>query len=121
MEPDRAPPRPAPGRTVAVVLGATAILLTAAGAFLFRRTESVLRTDPGRSARTPEMLDKLLARADAAERAGDRGSAIVTYRFVIAVGSKGDAELLPYITAARRGLARLGVEAGVQPPAASNP
>ena len=107
MEPDR----PSPSmrlRWFAVVLGAMAIFSAAAGAFLFRRTEVAIRTDPGRSARTPEMLDKLLARAEAAERAGDRGSAIVTYRFVIAVGANGNAELEPYIAAARRGLARLG-------------
>ncbi|HXQ28422.1 MAG TPA: hypothetical protein VN848_04070 [Gemmatimonadales bacterium] len=107
MEPDFTT-APAPGRKLAVVLGATAIILAAAGAFLFHRTESVLRTDPGRSSRTPEMLDKLLARADEAERAGDRGTAIVNYRFVLAVGAKGDSSLLPYITAAQRGLARLG-------------
>jgi hypothetical protein len=108
MESDVNARGPTPGRTTAIVLGAVAILLAGAGAFLFHRTESVLRTDPGRSTRTPEMLDKLLARAEEAERAGDRGSAIVTYRFVIAVGAKGDSELLPYITAAERGLARLG-------------
>ena len=108
MEPDVNARGPTPGRTTAIVLGSVAILLAGAGAFLFHRTESVLRIDPGRSTRTPEMLDKLLARADEAERAGDRGSAIVTYRFVIAVGAKGDSELMPYITAAERGLARLG-------------
>ena len=108
MEPDVLARGPTPGRKTAIVLGGVAILLAGAGAFLFHRTESVLRTDPGRSTRTPEMLDKLLARADEAERAGDRGSAIVTYRFVIAVGAKGDSELMPYIAAAERGLARLG-------------
>jgi hypothetical protein len=108
MEPDVIARTRTPGRTAAIVMGGVAILLAGAGAFLFHRTESVLRTDPGRSTRTPEMLDKLLARAEQAERAGDRGSAIVTYRFVVAVGAKGDSELMPYITAAERGLARLG-------------
>jgi hypothetical protein len=108
MEPDVIAQKRAPRRATGIVLGTVAILLAGAGAFLFRRTESVLRVDPGRSTRTPEMLDKLLARAEEAERAGDRGSAIVTYRFVVAVGAKGDSELMPYITAAERGLARLG-------------
>jgi len=118
MEPD--PVSRTPGTRLAVVMAVTAIILAGAGAFLFHRTASVLATDPGRSSRTPEMLDKLLARADEAERAGDRGSAIVTYKFVVAVGAKGDSELLPYITAAERGLARLGASSG-QPGPTSHP
>jgi hypothetical protein len=110
MEPDLAP-RSHAARTMGLVLGALAIVLAGAGAFLFHRAESVLSTDPGRSSRTPETLDKLLVRAEDAERAGDRGTAIVTYRFVIAVGAKGDSELVPYIAAAERGLARLRASA----------
>lgn len=109
---DTPPTRPR-ARWLAIGLAVVAIASTAAGAFLFSRTQLTLTGDPGRSSRTPETLDKLLARAQDAERAGDFGSAVVAYRFVLAVGAKGDPELEPYMAAARRGLARLG-----QPPEA---
>jgi hypothetical protein len=89
---------------------ALALVLAAGGALWFSRTEVRLRTDPGRSWRTPDVLDKTLARAEQAEHAGDRGAAVAAYRFVLAVGSGGDPVIEPYVAAARRGLARLGVD-----------
>ena len=65
--------------------------------------------------RTPDVLDRMLARAEKAERAGDRGAAIAAYRFVVAVGSGGDPTFEPYIAAAGRGLTRLGAAAGPSP------
>jgi hypothetical protein len=76
----------------------------------FQHTAERVRADPGLSYRTPESLDKMLVRAEQAERAGDRGSAIASYRFVVAVGAGNNPELQPYIAAARRALTRLGVE-----------
>ena len=95
-------------RWTGLALGAIIVALVAAGAALFYRSEKQMQHDPGRSSRTPDVLDKMLARADEAERAGDRGAAIAAYRFVVAVGSNGDPAIDPYIAAALRGLARLG-------------
>ena len=96
---------------IALVLAAAALALAAGGAFWLTRFASELRHDPGVVYREPETLDKLLRRANDAERAGDLGTAITTYRFVIAVG-RGEgaraAELAPYVAAARAGLRRLG-------------
>jgi hypothetical protein len=80
------------------------------GATTFHHTAKKVRADPGLSYRTPEALDKVLARGDQAERDGDVASAIVAYKFIVAVGSGTNKELEPYIAAARRGLTRLGVE-----------
>jgi len=107
-EPVRDPPQRSL-RRVGIALGLVAVSMAAIGAFLFSRTQVVLTGDPGRSSRTPETLDKMLDRAEQAEKAGDRGAAIVAYRFVVAVGAKDHPELEPYIEAALRGLARLGV------------
>src|SRR5207253_1229121 len=57
---------------------------------------------------TSATLDQLLKRANDAERAGDRATAITTYRFVMAVGQGAGADLAPYVVAARAGLTRLG-------------
>lgn len=111
-----APPPPSPmprrprARRIGLALAALIIALTAAGGYLFMRSEARWSDDPGHSSRTPQVLDQMLARGEAAERAGDRGSAIAAYRFVLAVGSKGDPGFEPYMAAARRGLGRLGVE-----------
>ena len=56
--------------------------------------------------RDPTTLDNLLKRASEAEQAGDRASAIATYRFVAAVGT--GKEWAPYAAAARAALKRLG-------------
>jgi len=99
-------------RRVALALAAAALALAAGGAFWFTRFASELLRDPGAVYRETGTLDKLLKRGNDAERAGDRGTAITTYRFVIAVG-QGErahaAELAPYVAAARAGLRRLGV------------
>lgn len=95
---------------IGIVLTLVALGLGLWGATTFHHTAKKMRADPGLSYRTPESLDKVLARADQAERDGDRESAIVAYKFIVAVGAGTSPELEPYIAAARRGLTRLGVE-----------
>ena len=112
-----APPTPDPrrARRLVLILAGLSVVLAAGGALWFSRTQVRMRTDPGRSWRTPDVLDRMLARAEKAEHAGDRGAAIAAYRFVVAVGSGGDPAFEPYMAAARRGLARLGADAGPSP------
>lgn len=93
---------------MALGLAAAALLLAAAGAVWFQRFAGALGRDPGVVYRDPGTLAQLLKRAAEAERAGDRGAAIVAYRFVIAVGERGGPELGPYVAAARGALRRLG-------------
>jgi hypothetical protein len=85
---------PAPNRLrariIGLILGALGITLTVSGVYLFKRSEARWSNDPGHSSRTPEVLDQMLLRGEAAERAGDRGAAIAAYLFVLAVGSNGD-------------------------------
>jgi hypothetical protein len=95
-------------RRLGLLLGGTAVALFLVGLLGFWYSSRRLTTDPGLSYRTPATLDKMLARGEQAEQAGDRGAAIAAYRFVVAVGAANDPELAPYITAARRNLARLG-------------
>jgi hypothetical protein len=101
---------PKRARRIGISLAILALGLGIWGATTFQRTAERVRGDPGLSYRNPEALDKVLARGDAAERAGDRGSAIVAYRFIVAVGAGTNPELQHYVAAARRGLTRLGVE-----------
>jgi hypothetical protein len=96
-------------RRIGVLLAFVVLALGVWGATTFQRTAERVRGDPGLSYRTPDALDKMLARAEVAERSGDSGAAIVAYRFVVAVGAGTNPELEPYIAAARRGLTRLGV------------
>jgi hypothetical protein len=103
-------PDPKRARRLGILLAALALGLGVWGALTFQHTAEKVRADPGLSYRTPESLDKVLARGEQAERAGDRGSAIAAYRFIVAVGAASNPELQPYITAARRALTRLGVE-----------
>jgi hypothetical protein len=104
------PPNRSRARRIGVMLGVVIVTLVAAGGYLFMQSEAKWASDPGHSSRDPQVLDQMLARGEAAERAGDRGSAIAAYRFVLAVGSNGDPTLELYMAAARRGLTRLGVE-----------
>lgn len=97
-------------RNLGIVLALVALGLGLWGALTFHHTAKRVRADPGLSYRTPEALEKVLARGDQAERDGDHGSAIVAYKFIVAVGAGTNPELEPYIAAARRGLTRLGVE-----------
>ena len=97
------------GRREALLLIGAALILAAGGALWFTRFASQVRRDQGLIYREPATLDKLLKRANDAERAGDRATAITTYRFVMAVGQGADADLAPYVAAARAGLSRLGV------------
>jgi hypothetical protein len=95
-------------RRLGLLLGVVAVVLFGLGAFGFWRSSRRIGTDPGISYRSPTTLDKMLVRAEQAEKAGDRDAAIGAYRFVVAVGAANDPELEPYIAAAKRGLARLG-------------
>jgi hypothetical protein len=93
---------------VALPLAAIVLILTVAGALWITRFASEVRRDPGLVYRDPGTLDRLLKRGHDAEAAGDRGTAITTYRFVVAVGAGGDSTLARFVAAARAGLARLG-------------
>ena len=98
-------------RRVALLLLAAALVLAAGGALWFFQFASRVRHDPALIYREPATLDKLLKRANDAERAGDRVTAITTYRFVMVVGQGAggaSADLTPYVAAARAGLSRLG-------------
>jgi hypothetical protein len=111
MQPDVVPPAPARARRavlLVMLVGAT-LVLAAGGALWFTRFASRVRRDPALIYREPATLEKLLKRANDAERAGDRATAITTYRFVLAVGQGAGAEFAPYVVAARAGLTRLGV------------
>src|SRR5207244_12985376 len=94
----RAAPRPVSAR----------LFLGAGAARWFLQFASQGRRDPALIYREPAPLDQLLKRANDAERAGDRATAITTYRFVMAVGQGAGADLAPYVVAARAGLTRLG-------------
>ena len=108
MLPETATPGPGPSpRRVALILAAGVLLLAAGGAIWFVRFAGEVRRDPALIYREPATLDKLLKRAEEAERAGDRATAIATYRFVADVGQGTSPELAPYIAAARAGLNRL--------------
>jgi len=108
-------PDPRRSQRLALILAGLAVVLAAGGALWFSRTQVRLRVDPGRSWRTPDVLDRMLARAEKAEQAGDRGAAVAAYRFVVAVGSGGDPTFELYIAAARRGLKRLGADSSPSP------
>ena len=98
-----------------LALAVAALTLGAAGAVWLTRFARQVGRDPGLVYRDPRTLETLLKRASDAERAGDRATAISTYRFVIAVGAGSGAdrgrraELARCVTAARAGLSRLGV------------
>jgi hypothetical protein len=99
---------------VALLIGLATLALAAGGAVWFVRFASQVRRDPGFVYRDPATLEQLLKRANEAERAGDRATAIATYRFVVAVGRAGGARgaaaaVAHFVAAARAGLTRLGV------------
>ena len=105
------PASPGRARRVALLLLGAALVLAAGGALWFFQFASRVRHDPALIYREPATLDKLLKRANDAERAGDRVTAINTYRFVMVVGQGAggaSADLGPYVAAARAGLSRLG-------------
>ena len=108
MLPEAVPASPPRTRRVALLLVGASLLLAAGGALWFLQFASQVRRDPALIYREPATLDKLLKRANDAERAGDRATAITTYRFVMAVGQGAGADLAPYVVAARAGLTRLG-------------
>src|SRR3989449_11471817 len=108
MLPEPVPASPPRARRVALLLVGASLLLAAGGALWFLQFASQVRRDPALVYREPATLDKLLKRANDAERAGDRATAITTYRFVMAVGQGAGADLAPYVVAARAGLTRLG-------------
>ena len=108
MLPETVPASPPRARRVALLLVGASLLLAAGGALWFLQFASQVRRDPALIYREPATLDKLLKRANDAERAGDRATAITTYQFVMAVGQGAGADLAPYVVAARAGLTRLG-------------
>ena len=108
MRPETVPASPPRARRVALLLVGASLLLAAGGALWFLQFASQVQRDPALIYREPATLDKLLKRANDAERAGDRATAITTYRFMMAVGQGAGADLAPYVVAARAGLTRLG-------------
>src|SRR5437016_14530669 len=86
MPPDAPVTPPTRARRLGLLLAGATIALGAAGAAWFFRFAGQVQRDPGVVYRDPTTLDNLLKRANEAERAGDRASAIATYRFVAAVG-----------------------------------
>jgi hypothetical protein len=114
MLPDAAAGGPRRARRVALLIGLATLALAAGGAVWFVRFASQVRRDPGFVYRDPATLEQLLKRANEAERAGDRATAIATYQFVVAVGRAGGARgagaaVAHFVAAARAGLTRLGV------------
>lgn len=106
MPADAAVTSPRRNRRLGVLLAGATVALGAAGAAWFFRFAQQVRRDPGVVYRDPTTLNNLLKRASEAERAGDRASAIATYRFVAAVGT--GQKWAPYAAAARAALQRLG-------------
>src|SRR2546429_1590215 len=88
MPPDAPVTSPRRARRLGVLLAGATVALGAAGAAWFFRFAEQVRRDPGVVYRDPTTLDNLLKRASEAEQAGDRASAIATYRFVAAVGNR---------------------------------
>jgi len=106
-QPGRDPKRAA---RIGIFLALLALALGVWGATTFQNTAERVRADPGLSYRNTQSLDKMLTRADEAERGGDTASAIASYKFIVAVGAGTNPELEHYVAAARRGLTRLGVK-----------
>jgi hypothetical protein len=118
MPPDTPLTRPNRARRLGVLLAGATVVLGAAGAMWFFRFAGQVRRDPGVVYRDPATLDNLLKRASDAERAGDRATAITTYRFVAAVGEGAGAEWAPYAAVAQAALKRLGAADTLQVPRA---
>jgi hypothetical protein len=101
-------------RRVAFFIALATLALAAGGALWFVRFASQVQRDPGLVYRDPATLEQLLKRANEAERAGDRATAIATYRFVATVGGErgagpgAGAAVAHFVAAARAGLTRLG-------------
>jgi hypothetical protein len=103
-------------RRIALAFGVVALVLGVAGALSFRRFATLTRNDPGMMYRDRATFEKLLDRARQAEMAGDLGTAITTYRFIMTVGAKGDSMLEPHVALARARLERLSAAASDTPP-----
>jgi hypothetical protein len=103
-------------RRIALALAAVALVLAVAGALSFRRFVALTTNDPGLMYRDRATFEKLLERARNAEARGDRGTAITTYRFLLAVGTKGDSTLEPHVALARARLERLSAASSDTPP-----
>src|ERR1043166_2014129 len=106
MPPDAPVTPPRRAWRLGVLLAGATVVLGAAGAAGFVRFAEQGGGDAGVGYRVPTTLDNRLKRASEADRAGDRASAIATYRFVAAVGT--GKEWAPYAAAARAALKRLG-------------
>src|SRR2546426_2177399 len=99
MPPAAVPAPPRRARRVALLLVGASLVLAAGGAVWFLQFASQVRRDPALIYREPATLDKLLKRANEAERAGDRATAITTYRFGLAGGEGGGGDLVPRVPA----------------------
>src|SRR5260370_4213858 len=113
MPPDAAPGGPRRARRVALLIALVTLTLAAGGALWFVRFAGRVQRDPGLVYRDPATLQQLLKRANDAERAGDRATAITTYPFVAAVGGAQGAgpHVPPHLAPARGGLTPLGAPA----------
>lgn len=109
-------PSPQRARRVALALAFVALVLAVAGALSFRRFVARTSSDPGFAYRDRGTLEKVLKRAGEAEAHGARETALVNYRFIVAVGAGGDSTLASYVAAARAGLARLTPAPSDTPP-----
>jgi hypothetical protein len=103
-------------RRIALAFAAVALVLAVGGALSFRRFVTLTKDDPGLMYRDRATFEKLLERARHAEARGDSGTAITTYRFILAVGAKGDSTLEPHVTIARARLERLRAASSDTPP-----
>src|SRR2546429_7379690 len=101
MLPETVPASPPRARRVALLLVGASLLLAAGGALWFLQFASQVRRDPAPIYREPATLDQLLKRANDAERAGGRATAITTDRVVMAVGHGAGAGPAPHVPAAR--------------------
>src|SRR5204862_7702613 len=106
MPPDAPVTSPGRARRLGVLLAGATVALGGAGAAWFFRFAEQVRRDPGVVYRDPTTLDNLLKRASEAEQAGDRASAIATYRFVAAGGT--GKERAPCAAGAPAGLTPVG-------------
>lgn len=101
---------------MALSLAAAAVVLAVGGAISFQRFITHTKSDPGFIYRERDTFEKLFKLAREAEDHGDRGTAVTNYRFLVAVGAKGDSALAPYVAAAQAGLERLSPGASDTPP-----
>src|SRR2546422_10945475 len=107
MRPETVPASPPRARRVALLLVGASLLLAAGGALWFLQFASQVRRDPALIYREPATPDKLLKRANDAERAGGRAPAVTTHRVVMGGGRGAGGGPPPAVAGARGGVAPL--------------